>query len=257
MRVDVHTLFPAMFEGFLGHGLVRLAREKGLVDVHLHDFRQHATDRHKSVDDRPFGGGPGMVLTCGPIFASDEAVVRAGHEAGLAGEPRRIMLTPQGRPLDQALLEELAGEAWLSLLCGHYEGFDERVREGLRPLEVSIGDYVLSGGEVAAMVVIDGVTRLLPGALGAAEGARDDSFARRGALLEGPQYTRPRVFRGMEVPEVLLSGDHQGIARWREEQALERTRQRRPDMLARSRDANEDMTDDPRGRREEQAGVRE
>lgn len=253
MRVEVHTLFPDMFEGFLAHGLVRLAREKGLVEVGLHDFRQHASDRHKSVDDRPYGGGPGMVLMCGPIFDSDEAVVRAGHQAGLTGEPRRIMLTPQGRPLDQRLLEELATEPWLSILCGHYEGFDERVREGMKPLEVSLGDYVLSGGEVAAMVVIDGVTRLLPGALGHAGGAGDDSFSRRGAPLEGPQYTRPRVFRGMEVPEVLLSGNHEAIASWREEQARKRTEERRPELTeAADGDPN---TSDPPDRREEHAGV--
>ncbi len=258
LRIDVHTLFPAMFDGFLGHGLVRLARQKGLVDVQLHDFRRHATDRHQSVDDRPFGGGPGMVLACGPIFASDEAVVAAGREAGLEGEPRRVMLTPQGRPLDQALLEELARERWISLLCGHYEGFDERVREGLRPLEVSIGDYVLSGGEVPAMVLIDGVTRLVPGALGAPEGARDDSFSRRGAPLEGPQYTRPRVFRGMAVPDVLLSGDHEAVARWREEQALRRTKERRPDMLPQGGDEQQSRGDRPAGRgREGHAGVRQ
>lgn len=255
MRVDVHTLFPAMFEGFLAQGLVRIAREKALVEVVLHDFRQFALDRHKSVDDRPYGGGPGMVLMCGPIFDSDEAVVAAGHQAGLEGEPRRIMLTPQGRPLDQRLLEELARERWLSILCGHYEGFDERVRVGLRPLEVSIGDYVLSGGEVAAMVLIDGVTRLIPGALGAEDGAGDDSFSRRGAPLEGPQYTRPRVFRGMEVPEVLLSGNHRAIARWREEQALARTKERRPEMLPGVGRAGDEDTSGPAGRREEHAGV--
>ena len=232
MRVDVLTLFPPMFEGFLEHGLVRLAREREVLDVRLHDFRELATDRHKSVDDRPYGGGPGMVLMCGPVFDGDARVVAEGRAAGREGEPRRIMLTPQGRRLDQPLLEELSAEPWLSVLCGHYEGFDERIRVGLAPLEVSIGDYVLSGGEVAAMVLLDGVARLLPGALGAPDGARNDSFARRDALLEGPQYTRPRVFRGMEVPDVLLSGNHAAVDAWREEQALKRTRERRPDLLA-------------------------
>jgi tRNA (guanine37-N1)-methyltransferase len=201
------------------------------VDVHLHDFREFATDRHRSVDDKPYGGGPGMVLMCGPVFACDEAVVRAGNAAGQPGEPRRIMLSPQGRKLDPVLLQELAQERWLSLLCGHYEGFDERIRTGLKPLEVSIGDYVLSGGEVAAMAVMDGLTRMIPGALGAEDGARNDSFSRDGAQLEGPQYTRPRVFREMEVPPVLLSGNHEAIAAWREQEALRRTRDRRPELL--------------------------
>jgi tRNA (guanine37-N1)-methyltransferase len=230
VRIDVLTLFPAMFEGFLAHGLLRLAREKSLVDVHLHDFREFATDRHCSVDDKPYGGGPGMVLMCGPVFACVESVVKAGNEAGLAGEPRRVMLTPQGRRLDPALLEELAKERWLSLLCGHYEGFDERIRTGLKPLEVSIGDYVLSGGEVAAMAVMDGLTRMIPGALGAEDGARDDSFSRDGAALEGPQYTRPRVFQDMEVPAILLSGNHEAVATWREQEALKRTRPSRPEL---------------------------
>lgn len=230
MRVDVLTLFPPMFEGFLEHGLVKIAREKDLLEVACHDFREFATDRHRSVDDRPFGGGPGMVLMCGPIFACDEAVVSSGRAAGL-GEPRRVMLTPQGRPLNQELMEELAREPWLIVLCGHYEGFDERIRLGLQPLEVSLGDYVLSGGEVGAMVLVDGVARLQAGALGHPDGASLDSFSGEGRLLEGPQYTRPRAFQGMEVPEILLSGDHGAIARWRHEQALARTRERRPDLL--------------------------
>jgi len=231
MRIDVLTLFPPMFEGFLEHGLVRIARDKGLLDVRLHDFRAFATDRHRSVDDRPYGGGPGMVLMCGPIFACDEAVRAEGRAAGLAGPPRRVMLTPQGRRLHQALLRELAAEPWLTVLCGHYEGFDERIREGLAPLEISLGDYVLSGGEVAAMVVIDGLTRMIPGAVGAPDGPELDSFAGPERLLEGPHYTRPREFRGMTVPEVLLSGDHGAVERWRHEQALARTRARRPDLL--------------------------
>ncbi len=239
MRIDVLTLFPAMFEGFLNHGLVRIARDKALIETHLHDFREFATDRHRSVDDKPYGGGPGMVLMCGPIFSCDEAVVAAGQAAGQTGAPRRIMLSPQGRRLDQDLLEELSQERWVSFLCGHYEGFDERIRVGLEPEEVSIGDYVLSGGEVATMVVMDGLTRLLPGALGAPDGARSDSFANQAGLLEGPQYTRPRAFRNMEVPPVLLSGNHQAVAAWRDEQALKRTRARRPDLL-KAEETNED-----------------
>jgi tRNA (guanine37-N1)-methyltransferase len=232
VRVDVMTLFPAMFEGFLAHGLVRIARDKGLLDVRLRDFREFATDKHKSVDDRPYGGGPGMVLMCGPIYDCDAAVAAEGQAAGL-GAPRRVMLTPTGRRLDQALLGELAREPWLVILCGHYEGFDERVRLGLQPLEVSLGDFVLSGGELPAMVLIDGVARLIPGVVGDPAGPHDDSFSgTHEGLLEGPQYTRPRVFRDMEVPEVLLSGDHGAIAAWRREQALARTRERRPDLLA-------------------------
>jgi tRNA (guanine37-N1)-methyltransferase len=231
VRIDVLTLFPGMFEGFLTHGLIRIAREKELLEVNLHDFREHTSDRHRSVDDKPYGGGPGMVLMCGPVFDGAEAVCQAGRAAGLEGSPRLVMLTPQGRQLTPALLEELAKEAWLSLLCGHYEGFDERIRLGMKPLEVSIGDYVLSGGEVAAMAVIDGLTRMIPGALGAADGAQNDSFSREGAKLEGPQYTRPRDFRGMTVPDVLLSGNHKAIDDWRENEAQKRTHERRPDLM--------------------------
>jgi tRNA (guanine37-N1)-methyltransferase len=233
VRLEILTLFPQMFESFLSHGIVKIAREKGLLDVHLRNFRDFTKDRYKSVDDKPYGGGPGMVLLCEPIYLCHDAAVDEGRRAGLDGEPRRVLLTPQGQRLDQGLLETLAREPWLMLLCGHYEGFDERVLEGLRPLEVSIGDYVLSGGEVPAMVLLDGIARLQAGALGAPDGAEDESFsASRGRLLEAPQYTRPRTFRGMDVPEVLLSGDHGAIARWRDEQARARTRQRRPDLLS-------------------------
>ncbi len=173
-----------------------------------------------------------MVLTCDPVFRSDEATVAKGHEAGLSGQPLRILLSPQGRPLDMPLLEELARAPWLSMFCGHYEGFDERIRLGLEPLEVSIGDYVLSGGEVPAMVVIDGLTRLILGALGAPDGARDDSFANDRGILEGPQYTRPSVLQEATVPAVLMSGDHAAIERWRRQQALGATWLRRPDLLA-------------------------
>jgi len=232
VRIDVLTLFPAVFEGFLGHGQVRIAREKGLLDVRCHDFRQFATDRHRSVDDKPYGGGPGMVLMCGPIFDCDAHVVAEGRSAGLTADaPRRIMLTPQGRRLDQPLLEELAKEPWLLLLCGHYEGFDERIRQGLPYEELSVGDYVLSGGEVPAMSIIDGAARLIPGVLGAPDGAKNDSFSDEQRLLEGLQYTRLWSFRGMDVSDVLLSGDHGAVAAWRRSQSRARTAERRPDLL--------------------------
>lgn len=235
VRLDVLTLFPEMFQGFLSYGIAKIAREKGLLDVHLRNFRDFTKDRYKSVDDKPYGGGPGMVLLCEPLFLCHDHAVEEGRKAGLTGEPRRVLLTPQGRPLGQELLEELARERWIMLFCGHYEGFDERVIQGLKPLEVSIGDYVLSGGEVPAMVVMDGIARLQPGALGAPDGAGNDSFSHGARLLEAPQYTRPRTFRGMEVPEVLLSGDHGAIARWREEKARARTQERRPDLLDRKK----------------------
>lgn len=249
MRIDVLTLFPAVFEPLLAHGQIRIGREKGLVDIHTHDFRAFATDKHRSVDDKPFGGGPGMVIMCGPVYACDEDVVARGRAAlaGVAAQhaaplsPRRVMLSPQGRPLDQALLEELSREPWLVLLCGHYEGFDERIASGLGYEEVSIGDYVLSGGEVPAMVIVDGVTRLIPGVLGAPDGAGSDSFSSRHGeprLLEGPQFTRPREFRGMSVPEVLLSGDHAAVAAWRRAKARQRTEERRPELLKSPSDPN-------------------
>lgn len=268
MRIDVLTLFPQVFEPFLAHGQVRIAREKHLLEVRLHDFRAFATDRHKSVDDKPYGGGPGMVLMCGPIYACDEDVVAQAQASGLVGEPggeqadqalagrtpRRVLLSPQGRKLDQALLEELAREPWLMLLCGHYEGFDERIPAGLGYEELSIGDFVLSGGELPAAVLIDGVARLIPGVLGAPDGAGSDSFSSGShggeRLLEGPQYTRPREFRGMAVPDVLLSGDHGAVAAWRRAQARARTAERRPDLLQGGHEkTNEDSATHGAGRR--------
>ncbi|MCW8140094.1 MAG: tRNA (guanosine(37)-N1)-methyltransferase TrmD [Planctomycetota bacterium] len=247
MRIDVLTLFPQVFEPFLAHGQIRIAREKGLLDVQLHDFRGFAADRHRSVDDKPYGGGPGMVIMCGPVYACDEDVVARGRAAGLE-RPRRLLLSPQGRKLDQAYLEELAKEPWLVLLCGHYEGFDDRIREGLGYEEVSVGDYVLSGGEMPALTVVDGVTRLIPGVLGAPDGAGSDSFAQGSAggdrLLEGPQYTRPREFRGLTVPEVLLSGDHGAVAAWRRAQARQRTAERRPDLLETTHFTDDDRSSD-------------
>ncbi|MBI4716961.1 MAG: tRNA (guanosine(37)-N1)-methyltransferase TrmD [Planctomycetes bacterium] len=224
MRLDVLTLFPEVFAPFLEASIVGRAIRSGLVTVSCTNFRDFARDRHRSVDDRPFGGGPGMVLMCGPVFEALEHV-----EARAAGPSKRIVLTPQGRRLTQSLVAELAREPWLVLLCGHYEGFDERIRLGLEAMELSIGDYVLSGGEPAAMVLIDAVIRLLPGALGDEESAVSESFT--AGALEYPQYTRPREFRGMTVPEVLLSGDHQRIAEWRRQQSRERTASRRPDLL--------------------------
>jgi tRNA (guanine37-N1)-methyltransferase len=211
IRFDVLTLFPALFDGFLDESILKRAIERNLVQVNRWDVRDWAEGKHKQVDDRPFGGGPGMVLMAPPVVASVEAV------QALAEAPGRLLaLTPSGRRLDQSRVAELAMEPRLVLLCGRYEGFDERIIETLGPELLSIGDYVLSGGEVAAMVVIDAVMRLIPGVLGDAESAVDESFGPDGGL-EYPHYTRPREFRGREVPDILLSGDHAAIARWRRE----------------------------------------
>jgi tRNA (guanine37-N1)-methyltransferase len=223
IRIDILTLFPEMFSPVLGTSIPKRAAEKGLVSYHLTNIRDFATDAHKSVDDKPFGGGPGMVMMCQTLFDAVEKVEQQ--------DPRpatRILLSPQGRVLNQALVEDLSRKERLLLIAGHYEGFDERIIQGLSPMELSIGDYVLSGGELAAMVVVDAVVRLLPGALGAQTGAADESFA--DGLLEYPQYTKPRDFRGMNVPDVLLSGNHAIIAKWRLEQRKIRTRERRPDL---------------------------
>lgn len=224
MRIDVLTLFPEVFEPYVASSIVGRAVARGIVSIRCTNFRDFANDRHRSVDDRPFGGGPGMVLMCGPVFDALEHV-----EAQSETKSLRILLTPQGEKLTQGVVAELAQAPWLVLLCGHYEGFDERVRSGIGAREISIGDYVLSGGEPAAMVLIDAMVRLLPGALGDEASASDESFT--DGTLEYPQFTRPREFRGMEVPEVLLSGDHDKIAAWRREQSLERTLERRPDLL--------------------------
>jgi len=221
MRFDIITIFPEMFDGVLKVGLFRIVREKGLAEFHLHNLRDYATDKHKSVDDRPYGGGPGMVMMPEPIFRAVETIEKMDETP-----PRKILLTPQGDIFDQKMAIEFSREKRLMFICGRYEGFDERVRQGLNVEEVSIGEYVLSGGELAAMVIMESVIRLLPGALGHEESAWKDSFVRDG-LLDYPQYTRPPEFRGMKVPEVLLSGNHQEIAKWREEQARIRTEQRR------------------------------
>ena len=223
LRIDILTLFPEMFAPILGTSIPKRAAEKGLVEYRLTNIRDFATDAHKSVDDKPFGGGPGMVMMCQTLFDAVEYAEKQDNRPAT-----RIILTPQGRLFDQKMAEELASKERLLLIAGHYEGFDERIIEGLNPLEVSIGDYVLSGGELAAMVIVDAVVRLLPGALGAEHGAVDETFAK--GLLEYPQYTRPREFRGISVPDVLLSGNHAAIAKWRDEQRKLRTQDRRPDL---------------------------
>lgn len=225
MRFDVLTLFPEIFGGYLQQSLLKLAIQKGLVDVQLWDFRDWAPGKRRSVDDKPFGGGPGMLLCCQPVFDCVEAVQAESDQPG-----QLVMLTPQGRRLTQKVVEELAAFPRLLLLCGRYEGFDERIRQGLNPIEISAGDFITNGGEVPAMLVIDTVIRLIPGVLGDETSHKYESFAESG-LLEYPQYTRPREYRGMEVPEVLVNGNHQEIARWRQEQALKRTRERRADLL--------------------------
>lgn len=221
MRFDVLSLFPELFHSYLQQSLLKLAIEKQLVDVRLWNIRDWATDRHKSVDDTPYGGGPGMLIACPPVYACVEAVQADDNLPG-----QLVMLTPQGRPLNQGLVRELATYDRLLLLCGRYEGFDERIPQGLKPLEISAGDFICNGGEVPAMLIIDTVIRLVPGVLGDETSSKYDSFSEAG-LLEYPQYTRPREFRGMTVPDILLSGNHGEIARWREQQSLERTRQRR------------------------------
>lgn len=224
MRIDVLTLFPESLAGFLDTSIIGRARQAGVVDIGLTQIRDFARDRHRTVDDRPFGGGPGMVLACGPVFDAVE------HVCGQSPDANLVMLSPQGERFTQRVAEELSQLSAVVLLCGHYEGFDERIREGLRPREISIGDFVLSGGESAALVVIDAVVRLLPGALGCEQSTDQESFS--GGLLEYPQYTRPRDYAGMVVPEVLVSGDHGEIEKWRKQQSILRTQKRRPDLLA-------------------------
>jgi tRNA (guanine37-N1)-methyltransferase len=223
MKIDVLTLFPAMFAGPLDESIIKRARDAGLLDLKIHQLRDYTHDRHKTVDDRPFGGGPGMLLKPEPIFEAVEAMARE--------KTRVILLSPAGRPFTQAVARELAGQDDLLLVTGHYEGFDERIREQLADDELSIGDYVLTNGALPAMVVIDAVARLLPGVLGDGESATEESFSPGGPGLEYPQWTRPAEFRGMKVPEVLLSGNHAEIAKWRAEQAKLRTKERRPDLM--------------------------
>ncbi len=226
MRFDVLTLFPNLFDGYLQQSLLKLAIDNDLVNIHLWDFRNWAPGKRRSVDDKPFGGGPGMLLCLQPVYDCVEAVQAETEEPG-----QLVMLSPQGKRLTQKVVEELSEFPRLLLLCGRYEGFDERIREGLKPLEISAGDFIANGGEVPAMMVIDTVIRLIPGVLGDETSHKYESFAEAG-LLEYPQYTRPREYRGMEVPEVLINGNHQDIARWRQEQSLKRTQERRADLLS-------------------------
>jgi len=221
MKIDVLTLFPAMFAGPLDESIIMRARKSGLLDLKIHQLRDWTHDRHKTVDDKPFGGGPGMLLKPEPLFEAIESLKREGKKV--------ILLSPSGRKFDQSIARELAKENDLLLVTGHYEGFDGRVREGLADDELSIGDYVLTNGALPAMVVIDAVTRLLPGVLGDDESSHDESFSH--GLLEYPQYTRPAEFRGMKVPEVLLNGNHAEIEKWRREQAKLRTEKQRPDLM--------------------------
>jgi len=224
MRFDVFTLFPEVFEPYLQSSILQRASQRGIAEVQLHNIRDWASDRHHITDDEPYGGGGGMVMKPEPVFAAVEGVLGAPPACPV------ILLTPQGRTFTQALAGELSQQPHLALICGRYEGIDERIRQYLVHDEISIGDYVLTGGELPALVLIDAVTRLIPGALGDPNGAWDDSHA--SGLLEYPHYTRPAEFRGWRVPEVLLSGDHARLARWRREQALLRTWRRRPDLLA-------------------------
>lgn len=223
IRFDVLTLFPDIFQGYFSQSLLRLAIDAGLVEIHLWNIRDWAADRHQKVDDRPFGGGPGMVLMPEPVIACVEAVRAKAEPPG-----RVVMLTPAGRRLAQAVVAELAQHPRLLLLCGRYEGFDDRIRQLLDPIEISVGDFVCNGGEVPAMVVIDTTIRLIPGVLGDEQSAADDSHSEPGRI-EYPQFTRPRSFRGLEVPEILLSGNHQAIANWRAEQSRLRSDRNKPD----------------------------
>ena len=231
MRIDLFTLFPTMFFGPLQESILKRAQQQGLLDVRIHQIRDYAMDRHQMTDDTPYGGGHGMVMKPEPIFHAVRSVMDASRSPV-------ILLTPQGQTLTQDRVVELAQEPRLALVCGHYEGVDERVRQHLITDEISIGDYVLTGGELSAMVLIDAVARFVPGVLGAETGAQQDSFA--SGLLEGPQYTRPATYEGWNVPDVLLSGHHAAIERWKRTMALHRTLDRRPDLLDRSRLSEED-----------------
>lgn len=224
MKIDIVTLFPPMFKGPLDESILKRARERHLVEIHIHNLRDYAQGKHRITDDRPFGGGPGMLMKVEPIVRCVEALQ--------GGDSHVVLLSPQGTPLSQKVLQRLAGEKHLILVCGHYEGVDERAREMVVDEEISIGDYILTNGGLPAMVLVDGVVRLLPGALGDAESAGQESFS--DGLLEYPQYTRPAEFRDRKVPEVLLSGNHPEIARWRRRMSEARTRDRRADLLDRS-----------------------
>ena len=224
MRIDILTLFPEMFHNVLGESMLKIAREKELVSFHLHNIRDYSNDKHRCVDDKPYGGGAGMVMKPEPVFNAVEAVELLDDAAST-----KILLTPQGETFNQGIADDLSKKTRLMIICGRYEGFDERIRSGIDALEISIGDYVLTGGEIPAMVLIDSISRLVPGVLGGDDSLQDESFMNR--MLEYPQYTRPAEFRGMKVPEVLKSGHHSKIEEWRMENAILRTQERRPDLL--------------------------
>jgi len=224
MRIDILTLFPEMFHNVLGESMLKIAREKELVSFHLHNIRDFSNDKHRCVDDKPYGGGAGMVMKPEPVFNAVEAVELLDDAAST-----KILLTPQGETFNQGIADDLSKKTRLMIICGRYEGFDERIRSGIDALEISIGDYVLTGGEIPAMVLVDSISRLVPGVLGGEDSLQDESFVNR--MLEYPQYTRPAEFRGMKVPEVLKSGHHSKIEEWRTENAILRTQERRPDLL--------------------------
>ena len=232
MKIDVLTLFPGMFSGYFDESIMKRAREKGILDLSIRNLRDWAADRHRTVDDTPYGGGAGMVMTAPVLAAAVEAVRGEGS--------RVVLLSPQGRPLDHAAAERLSRETHLVLVSGHYEGIDERARQLLIDEEISVGDFVVSNGSLAAMLLIDAVVRLIPGAVGDARSVREDSFC--GGLLDHPHYTKPRSFRGLEVPAVLLEGDHEKIRQWRRREALRRTMERRPELLARAPLTKEDRS---------------
>lgn len=230
LRIDIVTLFPQIFAGYMTQSLLAKAIQKGLIEIAVHDLREWSVDqKHHKIDDRPYGGGPGMLICVEPVINCVEDVQKMAPEPG-----KVVLLTPQGEPLRQPRVETLAQQGRLILLCGRYEGFDQRVIDILQPFELSIGDYVLNGGEVAAMVVVDSTVRMIPGVLGDEQSSWDDSFSRGNRILEFPQYTRPAEFRGLQVPEILLSGDHQKIADWRQQQSLEKTKLRRNDLFGNS-----------------------
>ena len=229
MRIDILTLFPQMFQSPLDSGIFKRALERKLVEIAVHNIRDYTHDKHHTTDDYPYGGGDGMILKPEPIFEAVEKIISETHSENDTGTLPVILLTPQGRPFSQKIAQELSGYSQLILICGHYEGVDERVREHLVTDEISLGDYVLSGGELPSMVLLDAVVRLVPGVLGSTDSAADDSHAT--GLLEYPQYTRPPEYRGWTVPEVLLSGNHAQIADWHREQAILRTAERRPELL--------------------------
>ena len=233
MRFDIVTLFPQIFAGYLTQSLLAKAIDRGLVEIHIHDLREWSTDsKHHKIDDKPYGGGPGMLICVDPVVHCVEAVQQMSEKPGVV-----VVMTPQGDRLDQRRVEEIARFERMILLCGRYEGFDQRVIDILDPLELSVGDYVLNGGEVASMVVVDSTVRMIPGVLGDEQSSWDDSFSRGNRMLEFPQYTRPAEFRGHAVPDVLLSGDHKRIANWRAEQSLNKTKLKRNDLFEKEGDS--------------------